>query len=148
MKVTLEFTDVEKFFTELPRFAALISYSAQYATFNHVDKSNYITSLGDADIPLPEPAEKKQKEKPEETKEEKPEDAKEEKPEETQKKKPATAKAVKAADVRKALNTLIKNGHREDVKKILAEFGADNFSALEEDNYQAVLEKAKEVLGE
>ena len=51
---------------------------------------------------------------------------------------------VKDADVRKALNGLIKAGKRDAVKAILKSFGADNFSKLKPADYAAVLETAKE----
>jgi len=51
---------------------------------------------------------------------------------------------VKDADVRKALNGLIKAGKRDAVKAILKSFSADNFSKLKPADYAAVLEKAKE----
>ena len=55
---------------------------------------------------------------------------------------------VKDADVRKALNALIKAGKRDEVKAILKSFGAENFSKLTANQYPAVLKKAKEALGD
>ena len=63
---------------------------------------------------------------------------------ETPAKPEATGGEVKDADVRKALNGLIKAGKRDAVKAILKSFGADNFSKLKPADYAAVLEKTKE----
>lgn len=194
MKITLEFTNIENFFSELPRFAALMNFSGQFASLDHVKKSELVSSLEEPVLPeafrgetggtrvtgTPEQlqkteapdkvakettdmleqrkaaaAEKKAAKKAaaaaQEAKNE-PEEAKaknsapeEEKP--VQKPAAAASGAVKDTDVRKMLNKLIKSGHRDDVKQILAEFGAANFSALDEKDFAAVIEKAKEVLG-
>ena len=194
MKITLEFTNIENFFSELPRFAALMNFSDQFASFDHVKKSELVSSLEEPVLPeafrgetggtrvagTPEQlqkteapdkvakettdmleqrkaaaAEKKAAKKAaaaaQEAKNE-PEEAKaknsapeEEKP--AQKPAAAASGAVKDTDVRKILNKLIKSGHRDEVKAILAEFGAANFSALDEKDFAAVIEKAKEVLG-
>ena len=196
MKITLEFTDIEKFFTELPRFAALMNFSGQFASFDHVKKSDLISNLEEPAVPYVftnedgkamisgteeqltktkeageiadktvEQLDKRKKEaaakkaakaKAAETPWESTEEA-QEKPEETKAanstpeeekpaQKPAAAASVKDTDVRKALNKLIQSGHREDVKTILSEFGAENFSKLDEKHFAAVLQKAKEVL--
>lgn len=194
MKITLEFTNIENFFSELPRFAALMNFSGQFASFDHVKKSELVSNLEEPVLPeafrsetggtrvagTPEQlqkteapdkvakettdmleqrkaaaAEKKAAKKAaaaaQEAKNE-PEEAKaknsapeEEKP--AQKPTTSSSGAVKDTDVRKMLNKLIKSGHRDDVKQILAEFGAANFSALDEKDFAAVIEKAKEVLG-
>ena len=193
MKITLEFTNIENFFSELPRFAALMNFSGQFASFDHVKKSELVSSLEEPVLPeafrgetggtrvagTPEQlqkteapdkvakettdmlekrkaaaAEKKAAKKaaaatqeaqnaPEEDKvaDSTP---KAEKP--AQKPAAAASGAVKDTDVRKILNKLIKSGHRDEVKAILAEFGAANFSALDEKDFAAVIEKAKEVL--
>lgn len=193
MKITLEFTNIENFFSELPRFAALMNFSGQFASFDHVKKSELVSNLEEPVLPeafrsetggtrvagTPEQlqkteapdkvakettdmleqrkaaaAEKKAAKKAaaaaQEAKNE-PEEAKaknsapeEEKP--AQKPTASSSGAVKDTDVRKILNKLIKSGHRDDVKQILAEFGAANFSALDEKDFAAVIEKAKEVL--
>lgn len=193
MKITLEFTNIENFFSELPRFAALMNFSGQFASFDHVKKSELVSSLEEPVLPeafrsetggtrvagtteqlqkteAPDKvakettdmleqrkaaaAEKKAAKKAaaaaQEAKNE-PEEAKaknsapeEEKP--AQKPTASSSGAVKDTDVRKMLNKLIKSGHRDDVKQILAEFGAANFSALDEKDFAAVIEKAKEVL--
>lgn len=193
MKITLEFTNIENFFSELPRFAALMNFSGQFASFDHVKKSELVSNLEEPVLPeafrgetggtrvagtteqlqkteAPDKvakettdmleqrkaaaAEKKAAKKAaaaaQEAKNE-PEEAKaknsapeEEKP--AQKPTAPSSGAVKDTDVRKMLNKLIKSGHRDDVKQILAEFGAANFSALDEKDFAAVIEKAKEVL--
>lgn len=56
------------------------------------------------------------------------------------------AARVTDADVRKALNALIKAGKRDDVKAILKGFGAGNFSQLDAGQYPEVLKKAEEAL--
>lgn len=194
MKITLEFTNIENFFSELPRFAALMNFSGQFASFDHVKKSELVSNLEEPVLPeafrsetggtrvagTPEQlqkteapdkvakettdmleqrkaaaAEKKAAKKAaaaaQEAKNE-PEEAKaknsapeEEKP--AQKPTASSSGAVKDTDVRKMLNKLIKSGHRDEVKAILAEFGAANFSALDEKDFAAVIEKAKGVLG-
>ena len=47
MKVTLEFENAEKFFLELPKFAKLIGYASQFATFDHVDRAKSEAILQD-----------------------------------------------------------------------------------------------------
>ncbi|MEE8886227.1 MAG: hypothetical protein SOI56_06640 [Eubacteriales bacterium] len=51
MKITLEFENAEKFFKELPKFAALINFSGEFASFSHVKKSDLIAMLQDPDLP-------------------------------------------------------------------------------------------------
>lgn len=51
MKITLEFENAEKFFKELPKFAALINFSGEFTNFNHVKKSDLIAVLQDPDLP-------------------------------------------------------------------------------------------------
>lgn len=51
MKITLEFENAEKFFKELPKFAALINFSGEFTSFNHVKKSDLIAVLQDPDLP-------------------------------------------------------------------------------------------------
>lgn len=196
MKITLEFTNIENFFTELPRFAALMNFSGQFASFDHVKKSELVSNLEEPILPeanrghsenttriagTPEQldkvnaagdiadktvdmidkkkkeaaakktAKKKAEEEAQESQDAPEEDQaanstpEEEKP--AQKPAAAASGAVKDTDVRKVLNKLIKSGHREEVKTILAEFGAPNFSKLDERHFAAVIEKAKEVLG-
>lgn len=38
MRITLEFGNAEKFFTELPKFGKVIELASQYVDFQHVDK--------------------------------------------------------------------------------------------------------------
>lgn len=51
MKISLEFDDMEKFFNELPRFAALIGFSGQFATFTHAKKPDTVPSLEEPELP-------------------------------------------------------------------------------------------------
>lgn len=193
MKITLEFTNIENFFTELPRFAALMNFSGQFASFDHVKKSELVSNLEEPELPgakknpdgttmfsgTPEQLEKakeaggivnktndmldkRKKEaaaKKAEKKAEEPAQEAQDAPDEDQaanttpeeekpaeKPKAAASDGVKDTDVRKILNKLIKSGHRDEVKTILAEFGAPNFSKLDEKNFAAVIAKAKEVL--
>lgn len=181
MKITLEFTDVEKFFVELPRFAALMSMAGKFTTYDKVKAQGLEALLQEPNLPDvsvkadgtkiaagdPEQIEKLKdaQEKaleaakamtqepvmnPPETDEDAPE---EEKPKKStpKAKKAAEGKTeapVKDTDVRKMLNRMIKAGHRDDVKTILAEFGAQNFSKLEEKHYCAVIEKCRLILEE
>lgn len=194
MKITLEFTNIENFFSELPRFAALMNFSGQFASFDHVKKSELVSSLEEPVLPeafrgetggtrVAGTAEQLQKtEAPDKVAKETTDMLEQRKAAAAEKKaakkaaaatqeaqdapeedkaagstpkaekpaqKPAAAAsgAVKDTDVRKMLNKLIKSGHRDEVKAILAEFGAANFSALDEKDFAAVIEKAKEVLG-
>lgn len=194
MKITLEFDNIEKFFQELPRFAALMNLSGQFATFEHIKKSDMVSKLGEPRLPdcrkeedytaftgtqeqldnmkpaqdivdatnkmLDQRKEKAKTEKVAKKTAEKAQEAQEPPKEEQadnstpEAEKPAqkptanASGAVKDTDVRKMLNKLIKGGHREEVKTILSQFGAENFSGLDEKDYAAVVEKAKEVLGD
>lgn len=51
MKISIEFENAEKFFTELPKFASLIGFSGGFANFTHVKKSDLIANLEDPDLP-------------------------------------------------------------------------------------------------
>lgn len=51
MRISLEFDNMEKFFNELPRFAALVGFSGQFATFTHVKKPETVPSLDQPDLP-------------------------------------------------------------------------------------------------
>ena len=51
MKITLEFTDIEKFFIELPRFAALMSMAGKFASFDKIKASDLETFLHNPDLP-------------------------------------------------------------------------------------------------
>lgn len=54
-----------------------------------------------------------------------------------------TATAPSDADVRAALNDLLKKDRRDAVKKLLKSFGASNFSGLAKENYAAAIEAAR-----
>lgn len=53
------------------------------------------------------------------------------------------ATAPSDADVRAALNDLLKQDRRDAVKKLLKSFGASNFSGLAKENYAAAIEAAR-----
>lgn len=198
MKIVLEFENISDFFSQLPRFAALMNFSGQFANITKKPKDGTDPVLEEPDLPVIEypgegvtrvhgtktetaeqagkkieaaydaaaanevaagPAKADDAEAPEAAGEapQKPakggkgkkptkpadvEDAPAEAPSE------APGGEVKDADVRKALNRLIKAGKRDEVKAILKSFGADNFSKLTANQYPEVLKKAKEALGD
>lgn len=171
MKVTLEFENAEKFFLELPKFAKLIGYASQFATFDHVDRAKSEAILQDpavkvnaAQVPMEKPVTKVEaetedaieapEEPPEEPKVMKKSPAKSEKPQETAKAKPQEAAkdsetpTAKDTDVRKVFNRLIKSGKRDKVSEILKAHDAENFSGLDPKYYAAAIKAAKEALGE
>ena len=51
MKITLEFTDVEKFFVELPRFAALMSMAGKFTSFDKVKAQGLEVLLQEPNLP-------------------------------------------------------------------------------------------------
>lgn len=51
MKILLEFENAEKFFMELPKFAALIGFSGQFADFEHVKKPDTTSQLRTPELP-------------------------------------------------------------------------------------------------
>ena len=51
MKISLEFENAEKFFMELPKFAALIGFSGQFADFEHVKKPDTTSQLRTPELP-------------------------------------------------------------------------------------------------
>lgn len=202
MKITLEFDNIESFFSQLPRFAALMNFSGQFANITQKPKKSTEPDLEEPDLPVIEhpapgvtrvhgtksetaeeagkkieaaydaaeaaevaagPAKSEPAQEQAEDSEE-PEAAPEappkpqrggkgkkptEKPtpaEEPAQAPPEAAQEVKDADVRKAMNKLIKAGKRDVVKSILKEYGAENFTGLKPKDYAAVLSKAKEAL--
>ena len=177
MKITLEFTDIEKFFVELPRFAALISMAGKFASFDKVKASGLESLLQEPDLPevrrakdgtkiatgSPEQVDelkaaqkaaadalKAMTEESTTPKAADPSEAPEELEKTAQKKKkPAEASGgdVKDTDVRAMLNQLIKAGHRDDVKTLLTSFGAENFSKLAPEHYATVMTWGRELLG-
>lgn len=167
MKVTLEFENAEKFFLELPKFAKLIGYASQFATFDHVDRAKSEAILQDpaakvtaAQVSMEKPVTKVEAETedaieaPEEPKAMKKSLAKSEKPQETAKAKPQEAAkdsetpTAKDTDVREVFNRLIKSGKRDKVAEILKAHDAENFSGLDPKYYAAAIKAAKEALGE
>lgn len=57
-------------------------------------------------------------------------------------------KAIKAEDVRAVLNDVVKAKGREAVKELFKSFGAANFTKVKPEDYEALLEAAKEVLND
>ncbi|MCH4062999.1 MAG: hypothetical protein LKG48_04635 [Lachnospiraceae bacterium] len=51
MKITLEFSNTEEFYRDLPKFAALTGFSGQFANFSHVKKGDTVAKLEDPDLP-------------------------------------------------------------------------------------------------
>ncbi len=167
MKIMLEFDGSKEFIEQLPKFAALINFSGQFAKFKDD------AQLEDPDLPQTErtpdkltvhagSVKSKTKEEvgdlinkaydtaealgataqPEQEKA-KPERAEPPKQEEAPKVDKPKAKDV---DVRKALNELIKSGKRDKVKEILGSFGAEKFTELKPESYDDILAKIKEEL--
>lgn len=173
MKIILEFDSSKEYFEQLPRFAALMNFSGQFADFKP-KQDDAETQIDDPDLPRIERAQDKLKVHADsvksKTKEEvgdliskaydtaeamgatQPEQAAEPEPEAPNQEKPpkqekAAKPAVKDTEVRKAMNELIKAGKRDKVKEILSEYGAENFTGLKPEHYADVLAKTKEVLG-
>ena len=168
MKITLEFENAEKFFKELPKFAALINFSGKFTSFNHVKKSDLIAVLQDPDLPkiiekdgqrfvqpTDEQCEKLTKASEEakamgieagiNKKEEAKESAgkKKDEPKEEAKKKDAPD----ITEVRQVLHEAIKAGHRDEVKALLEELGAKNVSTLDPKRYADFISGAKKIGG-
>lgn len=179
MKITLEFSNTEEFYRDLPKFAALTGFSGQFANFSHVKKGDTVAKLEDPD--LPEVVERggtkyvrqtpDQKEKleaaaavsdavkaAEKTKKKEPvtdplagnmnppEKATPAEPE----KKPEAPKQEATPDiteVRKTLHAVIKAGHRDEVKDLLAKLGAANVTSLDPGKYTEFIEEAKKIGG-
>lgn len=179
MKITLEVNNIEEFYKDLPKFAALTEFSGQFANFSHVKKGDTVAKLEDPD--LPEVVERDgtkyvrqtpdQKEKleaaaavsdavkaAEKTKKKEPaadplagnmnppEEAAPAEPE----KKPEAPKQEAAPDiteVRKTLHAVIKAGHRDEVKDLLAKLGAANVTSLDPGKYTEFIEEAKKIGG-
>lgn len=161
MKISLEFANAEQFFTELPKFAELIQFSAGFATFSRTDERRAST-LGPVK-PLPETEQDAaagittvrgtpdqlaaamgmgEKEEAVATA-----SAPAQHPEEPPAKAPEEPKTnPKPEDVRRALNSLIVAKKRDEVKTILGKFGATNLSGISGDDYAAVIAMAEEVL--
>lgn len=169
MKITLEFDSPKEYFEQLPRFAALMNFSGQFADFKAKPQGEADTLIEDPDLPRIERApdkltvhagsvKGKTKEevgdlinKAYDTAEaigataqpEQPEQSESPKQEEAPK---ANKPKAKDVDVRKALNELIKSGKRDKVKEILGSFGAEKFTELKPECYDDILAKIKEEL--
>ena len=50
MKITLEFSNAERFMKELPQFAKVIGFAANFVTFSHIDKDGRDIEI-QADVP-------------------------------------------------------------------------------------------------
>ena len=158
MKITLEFNDIEKFFVELRRFAALMSVAGNFASFDKVPATE--SELQKPDLPSVQKNEdgtktvsgsEEQVAKLEKSVEENL------KKHSTPKKKAAAEEAmnppeepksesIRDTDVRKMLSKLIRKGFRDEVKELLKEHGAGSFSDLDEKHFAAVMEKGREIL--
>lgn len=173
MKITLEFDSPKEYFEQLPRFAALMNFSGQFADFKAKPQGEADTQIEDPDLPRIERTPDKLtvhagsvKNKTKEevgdlinkaydtaeaigaTAQPEQEKSKSEQPEPPkQDEAPKADKPkVKDADVRKALSELIKSGKRDKVKEILVAYGAEIFTDLKPKFYDEVLKKAEEAL--
>lgn len=175
MKITLEFDSPKEYFEQLPRFAALMNFSGQFADFKAKPQGDADAQIEDPDLPRIERTPDKLTVHTDsvkgKTKEEvgdlinkaydtaeamgataQPEQQKAEPtqnaapPKQEDAQKPDKP-AVKDTDVRKALSLLIKSGKRDKVKEILESYGAESFTALKPEHYGEVLDKVNEVLG-
>lgn len=155
MKITLEFKNEEDFFKSLPRFASLIGFAGQFATFKHAKGSDEVPVLEDPKLPeavktsagvevtatpddmakvkaadaVRQAVNKAEEAKAEETsapKKEAPQTAKE--PAQTKEKQGAE---ITKEQVKKSLTWLARAGHKDDVREILKHFGARNFPEFE-----------------
>lgn len=179
MKITLEFNNIEEFYKDLPKFAALTEFSGQFANFSHIKKADTVAKLEDPDLPeviekdgekfVKQTAEQKKKvdaaaavadavKDAEKTKKKEPvadplagnmnppEEAAPEEPE----KKPEAPKQEATPDiteVRKTLHAVIKAGHRDEVKDLLAKLGAKNVTSLDRGKYTEFIAEAKKIGG-
>lgn len=149
MKIILEFPNLKDLTVELPKFAAILNQPIDdYVDITPEEKDHHIT-IGKGDEAAeastaeePTPKQKSQKQTAQKLSEAA------DVPWETEvtKSTPATENAVQKAtdaDVRAALNDLLKKDRRDAVKKILKSFGASNFSGLAKENYAAAIEAAR-----
>lgn len=184
MKVSIEFESAERFFKELPVFAAAVGVAREVTSFADLSEPDPVARIGKAmdwaaalgavgKVTLPAdpkaappdpktaPADPGSAPEPPTEAAESTAEAPESSPAgkstpETEKPRPdddsgldggtpAPAPAA-AADVRAAMNKLIKSGQREAVSALLKEYGAKNFSGLKETDYAAVIEKARALM--
>lgn len=165
MKITLEFDNAEDFYRDLPKFAALTGFSAQFANFEHVKKDDTKAQLKDPE--LPEVVKKDGAKFVKGTKEQRAKvDVAQTTSDAIDNAEKAKAKADPAPDspkaepkeapkedvpdiaaVRKVLHTVIKAGHKDEMKALLSELGASNVTSLDPSKYVEFITKAKEIGG-
>lgn len=154
MKITLEFDNAEDFYRDLPKFAALTGFSAQFANFEHVKKDDTKAQLKDPE--LPEVVKKDGAKFVKGTKEQRAKvdvaQATSDAIDNAEKAKAEPKEAPKEdvpdiAAVRKVLHTVIKAGHKDEMKALLSELGASNVTSLDPSKYVEFITKAKEIGG-
>lgn len=179
MKISIEFENAEKFFTELPKFAALIGFYGEFANFTHVKRSDLIANLEDPDLPkilegedgsrilrgaeeqigkvrkAAKPTPKREEPEPPEAapgeataaadkgRGGEAENPKAEK--ETASEPPKTAPDI--TEVRQVLHTVIKAGHKDEVKALLSKLGAQNVTGLDPARYEEFIAEAGKIGG-
>lgn len=164
MKITLEFTDAERFMKELPQFAKVIGFASQFVQFSRTGKKD-----GDIDIQADVPdvvigpngehlALKTDADRIIEAAkkvgayvENAPENAKSEASAGNEKMpKPVEADAVSVdiAACRKVLHAKIKAGYRDEMKALLAKLGAENVSTLAPEKYSEFVSEANKIGGD
>lgn len=161
MKITLEFENAEKFFKELPKFAALVAKleDPDLPEVVERDGTKYVRQTPDQKEKLEaaaavsdavKAAEKTKKKEPAADplagNMNPPEKAAPAEPE----KKPEAPKQEATPDiteVRKTLHAVIKAGHRDEVKDLLAKLGAANVTSLDPGKYTEFIAEAKKIGG-
>lgn len=122
----------------------VIPEAARWAAEAQAETGTFAPGGSDDPEDAPEPVKKpkgKKKAAPEPT--EAPEEAEESQPTENTTPPEKAVQKATDADVRAALNALIKKGRRDAVKKILKSFGAANFSGLSADHYNDAIDVAQ-----
>ena len=162
MKITLEFTDAERFMKELPQFAKVIGFASQFVQFSRTGKKDgdidiqadipdvvigpggeHLAEAGDADRVID--AAKKVGAYVENA----PENAKSEASAGNEKTpKPIEADPVDIAACRKVLHAKIKAGFRDEMKALLAKLGAENVSTLAPEKYSEFVSEADKIGGD
>lgn len=170
MKITLEFSDAERFMKELPQFANVIGFAAKFVQFSRVDKNTRDIEI-QADIPeirdgkiaktdanrIYDAAKAvgaytprnealgKASESPEDAPEES--DGSSEKGPENEKLVDSPQVEPDIADVRKVLHAVIKAGHKDEMKALLSKLGAQNVSTLDPAKYAEFITEANKIGG-
>ena len=144
MKITLEFDNAEKFFTELAQFSELMGLARQHVTFNHVPKATTDPAMPVAGKPADDIVKTAQKAQ-EAPREKKTEDLPKEQEKPKEEPKPKADEGDLATKLRAELNKLMKSGKKDEVKALLKEFGASKFGEVKPENYKAMLDKAAEL---